>query len=65
MIGELITLTVAEGRMADCVCPSDVASSAASQVPPAAPSGGVTAAPSREESNGLSIINFGVGLLRP
>ena len=37
--------------------PSDAASSAASQVSPGAPSGGVTAAPSREESNGVSIIS--------
>ena len=44
--------------------PSEAASSAASPVSPVAPSGGVTASPSKDESYDLSIINFRVGLLR-
>ena len=43
--------------------PRDASSSVTSPVSPAAPSGGVTASPSKKESNGLSIINFGVGLI--
>ena len=43
--------------------PRDAASSTASQVSPVAPSGGVTASPSRDESYDLSIINFRVGPL--
>ena len=46
--------------------PRDASSSTTSPVSPvspAAPGGGVTASPSKKESNGLSIINFGVGLI--
>ena len=44
--------------------PSDAASSAASQVSPAASSSRFTASPSSEASKSVSIINFGVGLFR-
>ena len=61
LIAVAVAVAVAEGEDWQLVTvTSDVASSAASQVSPAVPSGIVTVSPSREVSNGLSIINVRV-----